>query len=81
MEKNDEKIKFLIEGITSALAGELRRIMMVEIPTLSIEWVDFLKNDSVLWDEIMANRLGLIPLKYKIKSYKYAKYKTSSKSC
>jgi len=69
LEKNDEKIKFLAEGITSALAGELRRIMMMEIPTLTIEWVDFLKNDSVLWDEIIANRLGLIPLKYKTKFY------------
>ena len=69
LEKNNEKIKFLAEGITSALAGELRRIMMMEIPTLAIEWVDFLKNDSVIWDEIIANRLSLIPLKYNIKFY------------
>lgn len=69
LEKNGEKIKFLAEGITSALAGELRRIMMMEMPSLAIEWVDFLKNDSVLWDEIVANRLGLIPLKYNTKFY------------
>jgi len=69
LEKNDEKIKFLVEGINSALAGELRRIMMMEIPTLAIEWVDFLKNDSILWDEIIVNRLSLIPLKYSTKFY------------
>jgi DNA-directed RNA polymerase subunit D len=58
LERNNEKIKFIIEGIDSALAGELRRIMMSEVPTLAIEWVDFIKNDSVLWDEIIASRLG-----------------------
>ena len=73
LEKNGQKIKFIIGGVDSALAGELRRIMMSEIPTLSIEWVDFVKNDSVLWDEIMASRLGLIPLVFKSKSYKFKK--------
>ena len=73
MKKNNEKIKFVIGGIDSALAGELRRIMMSEIPTLAIEWVDFVKNNSVLWDEIIASRLGLIPLFFRPKSYKSKK--------
>jgi DNA-directed RNA polymerase subunit D len=38
--------------------------MMSEIPTMAIEWVDFVKNDSVLPDEIIANRLGQIPLTF-----------------
>jgi DNA-directed RNA polymerase subunit D len=71
LEKNDERIRFLVEGINPAMAGELRRIMMMEIPTLAIEWVDFLKNDSVLWDEIIASRLGLIPLTFDPKMYKF----------
>ena len=80
--KDDEKIKFVIEGIDSALAGELRRIMMSEVPTLAIEWVDFVKNDSVLWDEIVASRLGLIPLVFKPKSYKFKKdCKCGGKGC
>jgi DNA-directed RNA polymerase subunit D len=66
---NDEKVSFLVEGIDPAFAGELRRIMMTEIPTLAIEWVDFVKNDSVLWDEIIASRLGLIPLVFDPKFY------------
>jgi len=73
LKKNNEKIKFVIGGIDSALAGELRRIMMSEIPTLAIEWVDFVKNNSVLWDEIIASRLGLIPLFFRPKSYKSKK--------
>lgn len=82
LKKNDEKIKFVVEGINSALAGELRRIMMSEVPTLAIEWVDFVKNDSALWDEIVANRLGLIPLIFKPKSYKFKKdCKCGGKGC
>jgi len=71
LEKNNEKIKFLVEGINSALAGELRKIMMTEIPTLAIEWVDFYKNDSVLWDEIIVSRLSLIPFVYDTKFYNF----------
>ena len=64
LEKNDEFIKFSIEGIKKGFANALRRTMMMEIPTLAIEWVDFIKNDSVLNDEIIAHRLGLIPLTF-----------------
>ncbi len=82
LEEKKNEINFIIEGIDSALAGELRRIMMSEIPTLAIEWVDFVKNDTVLWDEIIASRLGLIPLIYDPKSYKLKKdCKCDGKGC
>ena len=82
LEKDNEKIKFIVEGINSALAGELRKIMMTQMPTLAIEWIDFVKNDSALWDEVIANRLGLIPLKYKMKFYNFKdKCKCNGKGC
>jgi DNA-directed RNA polymerase subunit D len=62
-------MKFSIEGITTGLAGELRRIMISEVPTMAIEFVDFHSNDSMLWDEIIAHRLGLVPLTYDTKFY------------
>ena len=55
LEKDENNIKFVLEGVTPSFANELRRIMMVETPTMAIEWVDFRKNDSILNDEIMAN--------------------------
>jgi DNA-directed RNA polymerase subunit D len=56
--------------------------MMVEIPTMAIEWVDFLKNDSVLNDEIVANRLGQIPLTFDRDAYNLHKEcKCNGKGC
>ena len=68
--KTPEEIKFSVEGIKPGLANALRRIMISEIPTMAIEWVDFKKNDSALYDEIIAHRLGLIPLTYDKRAYK-----------
>ncbi|MCD6403151.1 MAG: DNA-directed RNA polymerase subunit D [Candidatus Aenigmarchaeota archaeon] len=64
LEKDDEKIKFRIKGIDYSLANLLRTVLSVEVPTMAIEWVDFHKNSSTLWDEIIAHRLGLIPLTF-----------------
>lgn len=69
LNKNEYEAKFLIEGITPAFANELRRIMLTEVPTMAIEWVDFKKNDSALPDELIANRLGQVPLTFDKKAY------------
>jgi len=69
LEKNEEKIYFILKGINAALANTLRRIMINRVPVMAIEDVEFKKNSSVLYDEIIAHRLGLIPLKTDIKSY------------
>ena len=58
------KVEFLLEGATPAFANALRRIMISEVPTLSVEWVDFHENSSILYDEMIAHRLAMIPLKF-----------------
>jgi DNA-directed RNA polymerase subunit D len=69
LKKTDSEIQFMVEGISPAFANALRRVMMTEVPTMAIEWVDFIKNDSALNDEILAHRLGLIPLTFNPKAY------------
>lgn len=61
---NEEKDKatYLIKGIDTNLANSLRRTAQ-EVPTLAIDEVEFIKNDSALFDEIIAHRLGLLTLK------------------
>src|SRR4030065_2948598 len=69
IEKKDNEIVAVAEGITPAFLNALRRTSMYEVPTLAIEDVLFAKNSSALYDEIIAHRLGLIPLKTDLKSY------------
>lgn len=81
-DRSDSEVRFLVEGIESTFANELRRIMASEIPTMAIEWVDFVKNDSALNDEIVANRLGQVPLKFDKKAYNMTKdCKCNGKGC
>jgi DNA-directed RNA polymerase subunit D len=69
LRKNGAEMSFSVEGISPGFANALRRIMMTEVPTMAIEWVDFKKNDSALPDEILANRLGQIPLTFDRRAY------------
>jgi len=69
LKQSENEITFVVEGIGPALANAIRRAAMFEVPTLAIEDVYFNKNSSVLYDEIVAHRLGLIPLKTDLKSY------------
>ncbi|MBT5021472.1 DNA-directed RNA polymerase subunit D [Candidatus Woesearchaeota archaeon] len=67
--KKEGKVSFLIEGSNPAFASLIRKTILDEVPTMAIEDVEFRKNSSILYDEILAHRLGLIPLKTDLKSY------------
>lgn len=66
--KEKEKISFIIQGIDPSISNAIRRSIL-EIPVLAINTVKFYKNDSALYDEILAHRLGLIPLKTTTKTF------------
>ena len=52
-----------LKGIPLQYANALRRICLNGVPIYAIDTVDILVNSSVLADEGIAHRLGLIPLK------------------
>ncbi|OAA32759.1 DNA-directed RNA polymerases I and III 40 kDa polypeptide [Moelleriella libera RCEF 2490] len=52
---------FSLVGLDASLANAFRRILIAEIPTLAIENVFVENNTSVIQDEVLAHRLGLIP--------------------
>jgi DNA-directed RNA polymerase II subunit RPB3 len=56
------EFSFIVEDIPLKTAARLRRILMSEIPTMAIDCVEITENTSVLRDEFLAQRLGLIPL-------------------
>ncbi|MBI4170320.1 MAG: DNA-directed RNA polymerase subunit D [Candidatus Aenigmarchaeota archaeon] len=64
LEKGETKLKFILEGASPAFANALRRIMINEVPTMAVEFVDFEVNMSGLFDEVLAHRAGLVPLTF-----------------
>lgn len=53
---------FSLVGVDASLANAFRRILIAEVPTLAIEDVFIFTNTSIIQDEVLAHRLGLIPL-------------------
>lgn len=71
MENANRELEFVLEESNPQFANALRRIMISEIPILAIEYVDFTHNESVLYNEIIAQRLGMIPLVFNSKDFKF----------
>lgn len=59
-----------------AFMNALRRCIIERVPTMAIEHVEFRKNGSVLYDEVLAHRLGLIPLSTDLRGYSVWDHKT-----
>jgi DNA-directed RNA polymerase subunit D len=62
IDRSDREARFLVRGITPALANGIRRAILADVPTLTIDSVRFVENSSVMFDEQIALRLGLVPL-------------------
>jgi len=62
VERDDRSARVLIRGLTPAFANGIRRAMIADVPTFSIDTVRFVENSSVLFDEMIGLRLGLVPL-------------------
>lgn len=70
---------FSLTGIDASLANAFRRILLAEVPTLAIEKVYVHNNTSVIADEVLAHRLGLIPLKGSPSGMRWLKWYYESK--
>jgi DNA-directed RNA polymerase subunit D len=69
LEKDDTNMRLLIRGVDVSYMNALRRLVTSEVPCMAIDEIVILENSSVLQDEIIAHRLGLIPLKTDLDSY------------
>lgn len=69
--KRDKKDKVILKlsKTSDVFANTIRREILESVPTMAIEEVEFRENDSILYDEMLAHRLGLIPFTTDLKSY------------
>ena len=59
--KNTKEEFAFASEMSESMANAIRRSAL-EIPVLAVDEVEFYKNDSVIYDEVLALRLGLLPL-------------------
>ncbi len=71
LEESEFKIKFILRNASAALANSFRRAMKSLVPTLAVDYVDFYVNSSYLYDEIIAHRIGLLPIKTDLEKYNF----------
>lgn len=62
VKSSSEQLVFGLKNVDVSYANALRRIMLAEVPSMAIEYVNIEENDSPMHDEILAHRLGLIPI-------------------
>jgi len=79
----DDFMEFDMIGCDPAIANALRRILIAEIPTVAIEHVYVLNNTSIIQDEVLAHRLGLLPLRFDpaLLEFKTVEEAASEKNC
>jgi DNA-directed RNA polymerase subunit D len=63
------RISVKLKGVPLQYANALRRICLNGVPVFAIDTVDFIDNSSVMSDEGIAHRLGLIPIKTDLKRF------------
>ena len=61
--KDDQKISLKLKDVPLQYANALRRVCLNGVPVFAVDTVDIIENSSVLPDEGLAHRLGLVPLK------------------
>lgn len=69
IEKQDDKITIKFNNVPRQYVNALRRLSISEVPTFAIDDIVILENSSVMHDEAVAHRLGLIPLRTDLKKF------------
>lgn len=74
LEMTDTKARFIVSGVSPSVINALRRTLIADVPKMAIENVEFhlgpirdehgkeYESATPLFDEIIANRLGMIPI-------------------
>ncbi|XP_078255081.1 DNA-directed RNA polymerases I and III subunit RPAC1 isoform X2 [Rhinoraja longicauda] len=71
IQMEEDALEFDMIGIDASIANAFRRILLAEVPTMAVEKAFIYNNTSIVQDEILAHRLGLIPIKADPRLFEY----------
>ena len=60
--QSENEIVFIVRDAEVPFINAIRRVAMVNVPKIAIEDVNIIRNDSAMFNEVLAHRLGLTPL-------------------
>ena len=60
---DDDHVVFDMSGIDAPIANAFRRILIAEVPTMAIEQIFIRDNSSIIQDEVLSHRIGLVPIR------------------
>ncbi len=70
LEEDPITIRVLLKDVEGTYANAIRRFAISEVPCMAIDDVVILENSSVVYDELVAHRLGLMPLRTDLQRYR-----------
>ncbi|KAI7862634.1 RNA polymerase Rpb3/Rpb11 dimerization domain-containing protein [Spinellus fusiger] len=77
-----DRINFILSDTDLSVANSLRRVMIAEVPTVAIDMVEIETNTTVLADEFLAHRLGMVPIDSRdVEKLRYTRDCTCSQYC
>ncbi|MBI3859931.1 MAG: DNA-directed RNA polymerase subunit D [Thaumarchaeota archaeon] len=69
LEDTGNYVSLQLDGVDRSYANAVRRFCLSEVPSMAIDDVVILENSSVLYDEILAHRLGMVPIRTDLERY------------
>jgi len=69
LQKDDKKVTFVVKDADYTVANAIRKAIMTYVPSMAIDRVTVYENTSPIYEEIIAQRLGLVPLATDLKTY------------
>ncbi|GMS80828.1 hypothetical protein PENTCL1PPCAC_3003, partial [Pristionchus entomophagus] len=68
-------LEFDLIHVEAPIANALRRVLIAEVPSMAVEKVYLYQNTSVIQDEVLCHRLGLLPLNVDCREFDWPKEK------
>lgn len=65
------ELEFDLIGCYPSIANAFRRLMLSDVPSMAIEKVFIYNNTSIIQDEVLAHRIGLVPLRADPRLFEY----------